>query len=340
MFFIRWLILEFAFHKGEGFMDATEFDANRLNATQTSQLQAIWGRFRKHRLALIGLGVLGCLFFFSFIGTSLSHYNPETQWAGDMYGTPTQAFPFGTDELGRDVMTRMMWAGRISLVLSLFVTVCTVIVGIMTGSIAGFFGGWPDTLIMRTVDVLLTLPTLPLLLILSAMTLRGGFPLESPDLINKFFGWIWGMSPEAAGNVMVLAGILIIFGWMGLARIVRGQVLSLRNMEYADAARALGASSWHIIFRHMIPNSLAPIIVAATFSFGEIIVTEAALSFLGFGVQPPAASWGSLLNNVRDYMLIQPWRAFVPGLAIFLASISFNFIGDALRDALDPRLKL
>jgi len=321
-------------------MATAELATEVLLTQETSQVEAIWQRFRKHRLALVGVGVLTLLFLFSFVGTSISRYSPETQWLGEMYGTPTQAFPFGTDELGRDVMTRMMWAGRISLVLSIFVTVCTVMIGIVTGSIAGFFGGWVDTLIMRAVDVLLTLPTLPLLLILSAMTLRGGFPLASPDFLNRFFGWIWGMSPEAAGNIMILAGILILFGWMGLARLVRGQVLSLRNMEYADAARSLGSSSWRIILRHMIPNSLAPIIVAATFSFGEVIVLEAALSFLGFGVQPPASSWGSLLNNVRDYMLIQPWRAFVPGLAIFLASISYNFIGDALRDALDPRLKL
>jgi peptide/nickel transport system permease protein len=321
-------------------MATAELGAEVLFTQETSQIQVIWQRFRKHRLALVGLGVLALLFLFSFVGTSLSHYSSETQWLGDMYGPPTQAFPFGTDELGRDVMTRMMWAGRISLVLSIFVTICTVIIGIITGSLAGYFCGWTDTLIMRTVDVLLTLPTLPLLLILSAMTLRGGFPLQSPEILNRIFAWIWGMSPDAAGNIMLLAGILIIFGWMGLARLVRGQVLSLRNMEYAEAARSLGASSWHIILRHMIPNSLAPIIVAATFSFGEVIVLEAALSFLGFGVQPPAASWGSLLNNVRDYMLIQPWRAFVPGLAIFLASISYNFIGDAFRDALDPRLKL
>ena len=321
-------------------MATAELGAEILLTQETSQFQVIWGRFRKHRLALIGLAVLTLLFLFSFVGPSLSHNNPETQWVGEIYGSPTRAFPLGTDELGRDVMTRMMWAGRISLILSIFVTVCTVMIGIIAGSISGYFGGWPDTLIMRTVDVLLTLPTLPLLLILSAMTLRGGFPLTSPDFLNRFFGWIWGMPPEAAGNIMILAGILIVFGWMGLARLVRGQVLSLRSMEYAEAARSMGASSWHIIFRHMIPNSMAPIIVAATFSFGEIIILEAALSFLGFGVQPPAASWGSLLNNVRDYMLIQPWRAFVPGLAIFLASISYNFIGDALRDALDPRLKL
>jgi len=321
-------------------MSVAELNKEELLTKETSQIQTIWKHFSKHRLALVGVAVLAFLFLFSFVGPYLSHYDAETQWVGEMYGTPTQAFPFGTDELGRDVMTRMMWAGRISLVLSIFVTICTLVIGLIAGSISGYFGGLSDTLIMRTVDVLLTLPTLPLLLILSAMTLRGGFPLQSPEMLNRFFAWIWGMSPEAAGNVMILASILIVFGWMGLARLVRGQVLSLRNMEFADAARALGASSWHIIIRHMIPNSFAPIIVAATFRFGEVIVLEAALSFLGFGVQPPAASWGSLLNNVRDYMLIQSWRAFVPGMAIFMASISYNFIGDALRDALDPRLKL
>ena len=126
---------------------------------------------------------------------------------------------------------------------------------------------------------------------------------------------------------------------MSIARLVRGQVLALRNMDFTDASRALGVSDWQIIAKHMIPNALAPIIVAATFDFGGVIITEAALSFLGFGVQNPSASWGNMLNNVRDFMLVQPWRAFVPGLTIFLASLSFNFVGDALRDALDPRLK-
>jgi peptide/nickel transport system permease protein len=311
-----------------------------LTTKETSQLQVIWTRFRKHKLALLGMSVLILLFLFSFVGPAIRHVDPTAVYLGDPYGSATRAFPLGTDELGRDVLARMMWAGRISLVLSLFVTICTVFLGILIGSFAGYFGGWLDALAMRTVDLMLTLPLLPLLLILSAMSLRGGFPLASPDFLNQFFAWIWGMKPDAAGNIMVLAGILIIFGWMGLARLVRGQILSLKNMEYADAARSLGASSWRIILQHMIPNSLAPIIVSATFSFGQIIILEAALSFLGFGVQPPSSSWGSLLNNVRDYMLVQPWRAFVPGLAIFLASISYNFVGDALRDALDPRLKL
>ena len=311
-----------------------------LTAKEVSQLQLVWNRFRKHRLAVIGVAVLIFLFAFSFIGPYLSPYDPEAQFLSAPNEVPSQAYPFGTDELGRDVMTRLMWAGRISLVLSLIVTAGATFIGVVVGAISGYFGDWVDVIAMRFVDFMLTLPILPLLLILSAMNLRGGLPITSPDFVNKFFGFIWNMTQDNAQNILILAAILILFSWMSVARLVRGQVLSLRGMEFTDASRALGASPWRIIVYHMIPNSLAPIIVSATFSFGDVIITEAALSFIGFGVQPPAASWGNLLNGVRDFMLIQPWRAFVPGIAIFLASISFNFVGDALRDALDPRLKL
>jgi len=194
---------------------------------------------------------------------------------------------------------------------------------------SGFVGGEIDPASVEEFE--------SLLLILSAMNQRGGLPIDVPDFMNAFFAWVWSMSDDRAEGVLILGAILVLFNWMSVARLVRGQILALRNMEFTDAARALGASPWRIITRHMIPNALAPIIVQATFDFGNIIVLEAALSFVGFGVQPPSASWGNMLNNVRDFMLVQPWRAFVPGLAIFLASISYNFVGDALRDALDPR---
>lgn len=322
-------------------MAAAELTAEQLlTSTEMSQSQVIWRRFRKHRLAVVGLGVLAFLYLFAFVGPALSPYDPEAQFIGPANGLLTQANPLGTDELGRDVLVRLMYAGRISLLLSVIVTVGQIGIGIVVGAVSGYFGGKIDTVAMRIVDFMLTLPLLPLLLILSAMNLRGGLPITSPDFVNRFFGWIWGMSAERAENILILAAILTLFGWMGTARLVRGQILALRSMEFTDASRALGASNFRIIARHMIPNAMAPIIVAATFSFGEIIVLEAALSFLGFGVQPPSASWGNMLNNVRDFMLVQPWRAFVPGLVIFLTSISFNFVGDALRDALDPRLKL
>lgn len=311
-----------------------------LTPKETSQLALVWQRFRKHRLAVIGSLILLFLFLFAFVGPYLAAYDPDAQFVGPVNGELTRANPLGTDELGRDVLTRLMWAGRISLMLSVIVTSGTILTGVLVGAVSGYFGGWLDIIAMRFVDFMLTLPILPLLLILSAMNQRGGLPITTPDFVNRLFAWVWSMSADRAENILILGVILTAFGWMGTARLVRGQILALRNMEYTDAARALGASDLRIISRHMVPNALAPIIVAATFSFGEIIILEAALSFLGFGVQPPSASWGNMLNNVRDFMLVQPWRAFVPGLTIFLASISFNFVGDALRDALDPRLKL
>lgn len=312
-----------------------------LTSNEASQAQLLWRRFRKHKLAVVGVGVLIFLFLFSFAGPLFSQYAPDTQFVN---GAAPNALPggantLGTDELGRDVLTRLMWAGRVSLSLSLIVTISTVIVGVLLGAVAGYFGGWVDVVIGRFIDFMLSLPILPLLFILSAMSLRGGLPLSTPVFMNRFFGWMWGMSIDQAENVLILGAILTLFSWMGIARLVRGQILSLRTMDFTDAARALGVSNWKIITRHMVPNSLAPIIVAATFSFGEVIATEAALSFVGFGVQPPSPSWGNMLNGVREFMMIQPWRAFIPGMAIFLTTLSFNFVGDALRDALDPRLK-
>ncbi len=317
-----------------------EFGAEELlTRTEVSQNRLILRRFMRHKLAVFGTIVLIILFGFSFIGPLLSPYDPNALVA-DASLAPNWAHPFGTDEIGRDVMTRLMWAGRISLLLAIVVTLVSTAIGVVLGAVAGYRGGWMDSALMRFVDFLLTLPLLPMLLILAAIKQRGGLPVTTPALANRAFGWIWMMSPDDAENTLILAVILIVLTWMGVARLVRGQVLALKTLEFTDASRALGVSDLQIIRRHMVPNSLAPIIVSATLSFGTVIIFESALSFLGFGVQPPAASWGNMLNGVRDVMATQPWRAFIPGLTIFLASLSFNFIGDALRDALDPRLKL
>jgi peptide/nickel transport system permease protein len=305
---------------------------------QPRSVPGAWRRFTRHRLALVGVAALLSLVALSFAGPAFSPYGPSAIVAPANL-EPLRAHPLGTDEIGRDVLTRLMWAGRISLLLAAVVTLGSTAAGVVVGALAGYFGGWVDGVAMRAVDFLLTLPTLPLLLVLSAMSLRGGLPISPPGWMSDLFAWVWSMTPANAENVLILAAILVLLGWMEAARLVRGQVLSLRTLPFAEAARALGASHGRIIWRHMIPNTLAPIIVSATFGFGTVIINEAALSFLGFGVQNPAASWGNMLNNVRDFMLVQPWRAFVPGLAIFLASLSFNFVGDALRDALDPRLK-
>jgi peptide/nickel transport system permease protein len=308
-------------------------------AAPLSQRRLVWRRFRRHRLALIGVAVLALLFVLAFVGPLLSPYAPNDIVARP-YLEPSAGHLLGTDEIGRDVATRLMWAGRISITIAVLVTLGSTLLGVAVGALSGYFGRFTDAASMRFVDFLLSLPLLPILLILSAMYQKGGLPVSTPDWANASFGWLWSMKSDEAEKVLILVVILIAFGWMGTSRLVRAQVLSLKQQDFTAAAQALGVSDRGIIVKHMIPNSMAPIIVSATFGFGSVIILEAALSFLGFGVQVPAASWGNMLNNVREFMLVQPWRAFVPGMAIFLASLSFNFIGDALRDALDPRLKM
>lgn len=295
---------------------------------EESQLAVVWRRFRRHRLAVAGLIIATFLVTTSFIGPVLSPYDATTiptDLAACRNLPPMSTCPdgfhlLGTDQSGRDYATRLMKAGRVTIALAILVTMASQIVGTIVGGISGYFGGWLDSLLMRTVDFLLTLPLLPLLVVVKVLIPPSVFP----------FG----------GSVGILGVVLVIFGWMGTSRLVRGMVLSLRSQEFTEAARALGASDWRIIRAHMLPNSMAPVIVTATLSIGGVVVLEAALSFLGFGVQPPQPSWGNMLNGVQHRLLTNPYEVFYPGMAIFLTSLSFNFIGDALRDALDPRLKL
>jgi peptide/nickel transport system permease protein len=216
-----------------------------------------------------------------------------------------------------------LYAGRISLVVAFVVTLSAELAGAIIGAISGFFGGSIDEAIQRTIEFMLTLPLLPLLLAFSAL-LRG---VQIPFL------------PPEWSSAVIIAIILIAFGWMQAARLMRGMVLSLRNQEFTEAARAMGLGSFGIIIRHMIPNAMAPIIVSATLSLGGVIILESALSFLGFGIQPPVPTWGNMLAEYQTDMWTQPAKVFYPGLAIFIVNLSFNYMGDALRDALDPRLK-
>jgi peptide/nickel transport system permease protein len=229
----------------------------------------------------------------------------------------------GTDNVGRDVFTRLLYAGRISLSVAFIVTFFTTIIGVVIGAFSGYYGGWVDEAIQRFVEFMISIPLLPLLLAFSAL-LRG---LRIP-----------GLPPEWSSAVIITL-ILITFYWTTSAVLIRGMVLSLRNQEFTEAARALGLGNLGIIIRHMIPNSLAPIIVTATLALGGVIVLESALSFLGFGIQPPVPTWGNMLNEYQNEMWTQPAKVFYPGLAIFVCVLSFNYIGDGLRDAMDPRLK-
>ena len=284
-----------------------------LTTEEAGQFTVIWRRYRKHKLAVISLFFIVFLILVALLAPWLMPYPYQEIDVPNAFATPSAEHWLGTDQLGRDVLSRLMWGTRISLYVGIAATVLGQFFGVLVGSISGYYGGPVDTLIMRITDFFLTLPSLPLLLVLSVIL-------------------------DATVEVVII--ILAVLGWMGAARLVRGVVLSLREQEFIEASHALGMSDAKIIVRHMIPNSMAPIIVNLTLGIGTTIIVEAALSFLGFGVRPPIPSWGNMLNRVQDYILMNPILAVYPGLAIFLTVLAFNFMGDGLRDALDPRLKM
>lgn len=306
-------------------MAVAELQAETLAAPQEeSQMSVIWRRFIRHKLAVAGMVVILLLLALAVLAPFIAPYDPYEQNLAPQYSNPSAQHLLGTDELGRDVFSRLLYAARLSLFITVVVNVSVILIGIFVGAVAGYYGGWVDDLVMRFVEFMLTLPTLPLLLFFSAI-LRG---VTIPGL------------PDEWSNAIVISFVLIAFGWTQDTRLVRAMILSLREMDYTQAARALGLNDLQIIFRHMIPNSLAPVIVSFTLGLGGTIVLEAALSFLGFGIQPPVPTWGNMLQNVQERMWQQPWLAFYPGFCIFITSLSFNYVGDALRDALDPRLKM
>jgi peptide/nickel transport system permease protein len=230
------------------------------------------------------------------------------------FAKPGQAgFLLGADELGRDLLSRLLYAGRVSLSVGLMTALIAVVIGSVLGALAGYYGRNVDALIMRLADVLLSVPTIFVLLALSAFL-------------------------KATLSTIIL--IIALNSWMSVARLVRGEILSIKEREFILAARALGASDTRLIFRQLIPNALAPVLVAATLNVATAILTESSLSYLGYGIQPPTATWGNMLNNAQSYVLYSPWVAVYPGIMITLTVLSFNFVGDGLRDALDPRLNV
>ncbi|MGW8226096.1 MAG: ABC transporter permease, partial [Anaerolineales bacterium] len=289
----------------------------------------IWKRFKKHKLAVAGIVTITLIALACYLAPLYAPYDPVRDLSRDENGQilrndpPSMQHLMGTDNIGRDVFTRLLYAGQISLSVAFIVTIFATLIGVFVGAFSGYYGGWIDDVIQRFVEFLITIPLLPLLLAFSAL-LRG---ISIP-----------GLPPEWSSAVIITI-ILIVFGWMSAAILIRGMVLSLRNQEFTEAAKALGLGSLGIIMRHMIPNSLAPIIVSATLSLGGVIVLESALSFLGFGIQPPVPTWGNMLNEYQNEMWTQPAKVFYPGLVIFICVLAFNYIGDGLRDAMDPRLK-
>jgi peptide/nickel transport system permease protein len=285
----------------------------RARGSDESFLGRALRRFRRHRLAQLGLAVLLVLGLAAVFAPLLTPYQYDGQDTA-LLGTPVApgaAHLMGTDQLGRDNFTRILYGARVSLSVGLASALIATFLGTLIGATAGFFGGWVDSLLMRLTDVVLSIPILPLVIALS------GFLRPS----------LW-----------VLVAIIGGLGWMGTARLVRGQFLSLRNAEYVEASRALGGSNLRIMFRHILPNTLGPIIVSTTLAVGGAIILESALSFFGLGVQPPTPTWGNLLNGSSDWLETAPWLAAFPGIFILITVLSVNFLGDGLRDALDPRM--
>jgi peptide/nickel transport system permease protein len=290
-------------------------------APLSSPWRDTWRRFKRHRLAyasmwILGFMVLGVLFGPLLWTVSISDIDFTARLA-----TPSAAHPLGTDDLGQDLLARILYGGRISLAVGLAAMIMSVVVGTLIGAIAGISRGWVDAVLMWLTDLFLSLPQLPLLLLLIYL-LR--------DTLKEAFG------PEL-GVFLLIVFVIGAFGWMPVARLVRAQFLSLREKEFVEAARALGASTPRVVGRHILPNSLGPVIVAGTIDVAAAILAESTLSFLGLGFPPDIPTWGRILFDAKDYLDIAPHWALFPGLAIFLAVLSINFIGDGLRDALDPR---
>ena len=276
-----------------------------------SPRRLFWKRFSRNKLALAGGIIVAFLLFVAILAPLVSPYDPNDIDRKHILEPPGIQHPLGTDDLGRDVLSRMIWGSQISLSVGFVAVGISVIMGMIFGSLSGYYGGWMDRIIMRFIDIMLSVPTF--FLILAVIAFIGSS--------------IW--------NIMIIIGIT---SWMGVARLVRAEFLSLKEREYVLAARAVGASNMRIIFRHIMVNSLAPVLVSAVLGIAGAVLVESSLSFLGIGVQPPTPSWGNILTLGKDNMETAWWLSVFPGLAILITVLGYNLLGEGVRDALDPRL--
>jgi oligopeptide transport system permease protein len=301
-----------------------------------------WRRLLKNRLAVFGLVVLAIMSLLVIFGPSFLYWAtgftadgiPEN---GDLIKSfpPSLAHPMGTDEAGRDMLARVLQGGRISLMVGIISTIVSLIVGVSYGAIAGFLGGRIDNLMMRIVDMIYAIPYILIVIVL--LSVFGG--QNTPGWVQFLSTRFGGAGNQGLSQIFLLFFALGLVSWLTMARVVRGQVLSLKNQEFVLAAKATGVSTFGIIFRHLVPNTLGPVIVYATLTVPSVMLTEAFLSYLGLGVQAPFASWGSLASDGVKNIAIFPWQLLFPGLTMALTLFSLNFLGDGLRDALDPQTR-
>lgn len=281
--------------------------------TETVSMRGLlWRRFSRHRAAVGSLVLFALVGILCALAPVIAPYSFDGIDLDSVKQAPSLSHWMGTDDLGRDVFTRMLFGGRVSILIGLLAAVVGTCLGTAIGASAGYYGGLLDNILMRITDVAYAIPTLPLLIILSAY------------------------SRAALVSMVLIIGLL---SWMATARVMRAQVLSIKEMDYVEAARSMGATDLRILARHIVPNALGPILVGATLGVGNAIMIESSLSFLGLGVQPPTPTWGNMLMDSQATMVTKPWLTFFPGLAILLVVLAVNFMGDALRDALDPGVK-
>ncbi len=300
-------------------------DASPTGRPPQSPTQLAWQRFRRHKMATFGVGLLIFIILYVTVGAFL--FSEEFSNFNDLsirLQAPSAEHPFGTDGTGRDLLARTVYGGQISLVIGLLAVVVSVGLGVLIGALAGYYGGILDAVLMRVTEAMFTIPQLFLLILLGKM-LSGKIPTF--EFLGRSF----------SGSVVVIIVVIGATSWMYLARIVRANYLGLKEREFVTAARCLGTPNRYIIFRHILPNTIAPIVVSATLGVAGAIISEAYISFLGLGVQAPTATWGNMLNQAYHHLDTEPWMWFFPGMLIVLATLSINFLGDGLRDALDPR---
>jgi peptide/nickel transport system permease protein len=300
------------------------------DAAAGRQYRSLWGnawrQFRMHRLAMLGLVVITVITLSCFIGTMVYPRSIDDMDAMQISASPSSTYPFGTDPLGQDILARILWGGRISLSVGFLSALMAISFGTLIGATAGFIGGMSDSFLMRFTDLFISLPQLPLLLLIS--------------FLYRDEVYQWADEKFGDGNIgvfLLIVFVIAILNWMSTARLVRAEFLRLKEKEFVEAAKSIGAREWTLMFRHILPNVFSQIIVAATLSVGAAIITESTLSFLGLGFPSDVPTWGRMLFEAQTYFQFYPYQALFPGMMIFLTVLSINYIGDGLRDALDPR---
>lgn len=300
-----------------------------------SPKRLFWLRFKKNGLAVAGGIIVLTLFLIAFLAPFISPYDPNEIDRNQILEPPSINHPLGTDDLGRDVLSRMIYGSKISLAVGFVAIGIATVIGIILGALAGYYGGWAERIIMRFIDIMLSIPAFFLILaVIAFIDPNIWSSANMPGWIERLLKIVI-MDPNIL-NIMIVIGLT---SWMGVARLVRAEFLSLKEREYVLAAKALGANDMQIIFKHIMINSMAPVLVSAVLGIAGAVLVESALSFLGLGVQPPTPSWGNILTLGKDNIEIAWWLSVFPGLAILITVLGYNLLGEGIRDSIDPRLR-